>query len=124
MELELEENTSPLPGVVWSIDRLVLGDQMLWLGRLCLRLSEICFGCENIFFEEDQLNELFQVLSEGPTVDGLVPFGFVIGAVFLDARSEGLCWIGLRRLTNGWSLMVLKISLIGSLSGVKCTIDL
>jgi len=47
-------------------------------------LSESYFGREDVFFEEALLNELFQVLSEGPTVDSLVSFGFLVGAVFLE----------------------------------------
>ena len=79
-----------LSGVVWLIDRLVLGDQMMWLRRLCVQGSGCCFGRGDIFFEDALLNELFQVLSEGPTVDGLVPFGFVVGAVFLRSEKRGI----------------------------------
>jgi len=70
------------------------------------------------------LDELFYVLLEGPTMDDLVLFAVVVGAVFLDPGSEELCWIGLGYLTHGWFLMVLKISLIGSFSGVKLSFDL
>ena len=45
---------------------------------------------ENVFFEEALLNELFQVLSDGPTVDDLVPFGFIVGAVFLRPEKSGI----------------------------------
>jgi len=43
-------------------------------------------GSEDVFFEEALLDELFQVPLEGLTMDGLVPFTSVVGAVFL--RSE------------------------------------
>jgi len=65
MELELEENMPCLSGVVWSIDRLVLGNQMMWLGRLLVRLSGSCFRCEDVFFEEAMLNELLQIFFGG-----------------------------------------------------------
>jgi len=58
MELELEENTPRLSGVVRSINRLILGDQMLWLEKLWLLLSKSCFEREDVFFEEALLNEL------------------------------------------------------------------
>jgi len=48
--MKLEENTSYLSGVVWSIDCLVLGDQILWLGRLWVWLSGSCFGSEDILW--------------------------------------------------------------------------
>jgi len=60
----VEKNTPRLSGVMWSIDHLVLGDQILWLGRLQVWLLESCFECEDVFFENALLNELFQVLSE------------------------------------------------------------
>ena len=66
MKLELEENMPHLSGVVMSIDHLVLGDQMFWLGRLLVRLSKSCFRHEDVFFEEALLNELFHVLFRGP----------------------------------------------------------
>ena len=34
------------------------------------------------------LNELFQVLLEGPTVDSLMPFRFVVGAILLRPRER------------------------------------
>jgi len=48
-----------------------------------IRLLENYLESENALFEEALLDELFQVPSEGPTVDSLMPFIFVIGAVFL-----------------------------------------
>jgi len=38
IELEMRENMPRLSGVVWSIDCLILGEQMLWLGRLRVQL--------------------------------------------------------------------------------------
>jgi len=64
MEWELEKNTPNLSEIVWSIGRLALGNQMLWVRRLWVRLSGSCFGLEDIFFEEALLNKLFQVLLE------------------------------------------------------------
>jgi len=48
------------------------------------------FGCEDVFFLEALLNELFQVLLEGPTVDSLVPFGFMVGAILLRIGTRGI----------------------------------
>jgi len=45
-------------------------------------LSRSCFESEDIFFEEVLLDELFQVLSEGPAMNGLVSLAFV--DLFLD----------------------------------------
>ena len=59
MKLELEENTPRLFEVVWSIDRLVLGDRMSWLRRLWVRLFGSCLGREDIFCQEALLNELY-----------------------------------------------------------------
>jgi len=45
---------------------------------------------EDALFEEVMLNELFQVLSEGPTMNDFVTFRFVIGAVFFRLRKQGI----------------------------------
>ena len=86
MELELKENSPRLSRVVWSIDRLVLSDQMFFPIRLSVCLPKTCFESMDVLFEEALLDELFNVPLEGPTMDGLVPFGVVVGAIFL--RSE------------------------------------
>ena len=62
-------------------------------------MSGNCFGSEDVLFEEALLDKLFQVPSEGPTGNGLVPFAVMIEQYFYDLGSEGLCWIGLGRLT-------------------------
>jgi len=45
-----------------------------------------CFGCEDIFFEEVLADELFQVLSEAPAMDGLVPLAVMVGAIFFCSK--------------------------------------
>jgi len=54
--------------------------------RLNVWLTENCFGSEDVLFEEALVNEFFQVPSEGPAVDDLVPFAIVVGTVFLRPR--------------------------------------
>ena len=70
------------------------------------------------------LDELFQVLLKGPTVDGPLSLTVKIGAISFALGSMGSCRIGLVRLTHGWFLMVLKTSLMGSLGGVNCSMEL
>ena len=48
------------------VDRSVLSDRVLLLGRWGL-------GSEDIFFEEVLLEEFFQISSEGLSMNGLVP---------------------------------------------------
>jgi len=65
-----------LPCLVGSVNHPILGDQVLWLGRWWsteLSGSRGCFHSEDVLFEETLLDELFQVLQEGPLVDGLCP---------------------------------------------------
>ena len=57
-------------------------------------------------------------------MNDLVPFAIVVEQYSSDKGSEGLCWTGLGRLTQGWSLIVLKTSLIGSFSGVNRSFNL
>jgi len=40
------------------------------------------FRSKNVLFEEALLDELFQVLSEGPVVDGLVSLAVMVGVIF------------------------------------------
>ena len=73
-----------------SLNFFVLDDQVLWLNRrrgIELSGSEGYFGSENVLFEEILLDELFQVLLEDPTVDGLVPLVVTIGAIFFCSGS-------------------------------------
>jgi len=81
-----------------SINHLVLSDQVLWLGRRgalsCLN-PKGCFGSEDVLFEEILLDELFQVLSEGPTMNGLVSLVVIVGAIFFYSRK--------RRIVPDWS---------------------
>jgi len=60
-----------------SIDYLVLGGRILLSRRLCRHRGE------DVLLEEALLNNLLQVSSEGPTMDGLVPFTVMVGAVLL-----------------------------------------
>ena len=59
---------------------------MLFPIRFSVCLPKTCFGSKDLLFEEVMLDGLFHVHLEGPTVDGFVPFGVVVGAIFL--RSE------------------------------------
>ena len=93
-----------LSRVVWLIDRFVLGDQMLWLRRLCVQGSGCCFGRGDIFFKDALLNELFQVLSKGPTMDGLVSFGFVIGAVLFRVGKREIM-LDCSRASDPWLIL-------------------
>ena len=70
----------------YSVDRLVLGDQVLLPRRLCIQMSENCLMSDNVLFEEAMLDELFQVPSKSPTMAGRVSFTFVVGAVFLQSK--------------------------------------
>ena len=63
-----------------SIDRLVLGDQILF-PRLYTRLSRNYLESEDVLFEKILLNQLLYVHSEHPTMDSSVPFAIVTGAV-------------------------------------------
>ena len=65
----------------------------MWLGwRWGIELSESggCFGNENILFVKVLLDELFQVLLEGLTVDGLVSIIVMVGAIFFCFRKRGI----------------------------------
>ena len=41
-----------------------------------------CFGSEDVLFEKTLLDELFQILLEGPTVDDLVSLTVMVEAIF------------------------------------------
>ena len=67
-----------------ALDCLILGDRILWFERrpsAWLSKSGDCFGYEDILLEEALADELFQVPSEAPKLDGLVPFIVVVGVV-------------------------------------------
>jgi len=67
-----------------SLDCFVLGDRVLWLGRrrsARLSGSEDCLGSEDIFLEEAPMDEFFQILSEDPIMNGLVPFTIMVEVV-------------------------------------------
>ena len=49
----------------------------------CVWLPRNSIGGEDVLFQETLLDELLQVSSEGPTMDRLVPFAVVIGAILL-----------------------------------------
>ena len=66
------------------ITRVLLGDRVMWLGRMqSARLSRSggCFGCEDIFLKEVLGNKRSQIPSEAPEIDDLVPHTVVVGAV-------------------------------------------
>jgi len=84
-----------------SVNRLVLCDDTLLPGRLGVWLPRNHLGGEHVLLEEALLDELFQVSSEGLTMDDLVPFAVLVRAVLLRPSSEGLGWIGFGRLTHG-----------------------
>jgi len=67
-----------------SINHFVLGDQVLWDRRWSIEISESrgCFESEDVLFEETLLDELFQILKEGPLMDGLVSLAIIVGAIF------------------------------------------
>jgi len=87
---------------------------MLWLGRRwSVELSGFggCFESKEVFFEEGLL-DLLHVLLDGPAVNGLVLYCYGMNNILL-LGSVGSYRIGLGHLTYGWSLMVLKTSLMG-----------
>ena len=66
-----------------SVDLLVLGDQVLLPRRLSVQMSRSGFRSENILLTEAISDELLQVLSERPTLDGRVSLAFVVVAIIL-----------------------------------------
>jgi len=66
-----------------SIDRPVLSDRVLLSRRRGVRLSRNCLGGKDVFLEKALLDELFQISSEGPTMDSLVTLAIVERAVLL-----------------------------------------
>ena len=64
-----------------SVDFLVLGNQILLPRRLYVGLSENCLKSEDVPLDKALLDQFLQVPSERPTIDGLVPFTVVVGAV-------------------------------------------
>ena len=81
-----------------SVDRLVLGDQILLLRRIYAGLSGNCLKSEDVLFEKALLVQFLQVPSEHPTMDGLVPFAVMVGQYSSNSGSEGSCWISFGRL--------------------------
>jgi len=55
--------------------------------RLSARLSRFVgyLKSENIFLEEALVDELLQIPSQAPTIDGLVPLPVVVGAVLFHS---------------------------------------
>ena len=82
------------------------------------------FESKDVLFEEALLDELFQVFPKGTTMDDHVSLSGMIGAIFFCSEKGKIVpyWFG--RLTHGRSLMMLKTSLMGCLSRVKCPIGL
>jgi len=104
-----------------SVDRLVLSELVLLLGRRGIHLLWNCLWGEDVILEEALLDELFQISSKGPAIDGLMSLAEQYSS---DPIDDELGWIGFGRLTRGWSLKALKTSSIGSFNGVKCSADL
>jgi len=67
-----------------SVGSLILDELILLLMRLCIWLPRNCLGGEDVLIEEALLDKILQVFSEGPTIDGLVLFAVVVGAVLLQ----------------------------------------
>ena len=67
-------------------------------------MSENFLGSKDVLFEEALLDELFQIPSEGPTIDDLVPFTFVVGAVFLRPGKRRIVLDRLRAFDPRWIL--------------------
>ena len=80
-----------------SLDCFILSDQVLSLNRWSTLLSELegCFGSKDVLFEKVMLDMLFQVLSEGPTVDDLVSLTIMAGAIYFCSRK--------REIIQDWS---------------------
>ena len=76
------------------------------------------------FFEKVLTDELFQLFSEAPTVDGLVPFTVVVRTILFCSEKCRIIMDLSPSPDYGWSLMALKTSLMRSLSGVKCSVGL
>ena len=70
------------------------------------------------------MNKLFQVPSKVPAVDGSVPLAAVKGTILFCSEEREVVLDRSRCLSHSWSLMTLKTSLMGSLSGVKCSVIL
>ena len=86
MKLKLEGDTSRV-FMIW-VDLPVLSDHKLFSRRLSVWMSRCGIWREDIFLEEALFHKLLQVLPEGPVVDGLVFFAFVVGSVFLRPRER------------------------------------
>jgi len=98
---------------------------MLRLGRRqSTRLSCTggCLGGEDVLFEEVLADKFFQVPLEALTMGGPVSFTVIIRAILFCSGECGVVLDQPRTPHPGWSLMALKTSLMGSLSGVRCSI--
>jgi len=78
-----------------SVDRPVLSDRVLFLERGGVRLSRNRLESEDVLLEEGLLDEVFQVSSESPAVDSLVPLIVVVRAVHLCPRQQQIGLNGL-----------------------------
>ena len=110
---------------VRSLNCVVLGDQVSRLVRWSVWLFGFggCFRSKDVLFEEALLDELFQILLDVIVVDSFMSLTVMVRAIFFYSGKHGIVRIGLGRLTNHWSLIVLKTSLIGNLNEVKCHIS-
>ena len=66
-----------------SVDRRVLSDQVLLLGRWGVRLLQNCLGHKDVLLEEALLDEFFQISLEGQAMDDLVSLAVMERAVLL-----------------------------------------
>ena len=57
-----------------------------------------------MLLEEALLNELFQILLEGSTVDDLMSFGFVVGAMFFRPGKQGIV-LDWSRTSDPWLVL-------------------
>jgi len=80
-------------------------------------------GSEDVLLEEALLDELFEISSESPTIDSLVPLTVMELVVPLRPGQWWLGKIDFGYLIHDWSLKVLKTSSIGSFNRVKCSVD-
>ena len=84
----MDRSTALSLGNVRSLGYFVLDDKVLWLGRwsACLSGFRGCFESKDVLFEKVLLDEFFQVLPEGPAVDGHVSLTIMIRSIFFCSR--------------------------------------
>ena len=94
-------------GWIRSLNHFVLSDCVLWLGRRQnTRLSRFdsCFRSQDVFFEEAQADDLFQIFPGASTVDSLVPLTIVVRAVFFYSEEFGIV-LDQFRTSDSWFIL-------------------